>query len=160
MKRVLTRVRVPVVAAAIAGAALLGGTGQAFAQPVAHGQVAGAVPEKARDLASFAGRQVRGHEGERVDGWDVRDGRDGRRLYVWHEGRWIDVTPVREVAGANRWYLDQLRDAAAADRWYADQLDQAAADRWYVDQLDQAAAANRWYVDQVVLAGSATDGAV
>ncbi|MER6569000.1 hypothetical protein ABT288_23160 [Streptomyces sp. NPDC001093] len=130
MKRLLARVQVAVAAAAIAGGALLGSAGTAIAAPVAHGQVADAMPEKAGGLVSFPGRHGRGHEGERDDG------PDGRRLYVRHEGRWTGGTPVRESVGVDRWYVDQLREAVGVDRWYVDQLREAVdVDRWYADQL-------------------------
>ncbi|MGW7522645.1 hypothetical protein [Streptomyces sp. NPDC054783] len=155
MKRSLTRVQVAVAAAAIAGGALLGSAGTAIAAPVAHGQVAHDMPEKAGDFASFTGRHGHEHEGERDDG------PDGRRLHVWHEGRWMDGTPDREAAGADRWYVDQVREAAGADRWYVDQVhDAAGADRWYADQLREAAGADRWYVDQLVLVRPSTNGAL
>ncbi|MFF4349953.1 hypothetical protein [Streptomyces sp. NPDC001530] len=32
---------------------------------------------------------------------------DGHRLYVRYEGRWVDVTPLRNGA-VDRWYLDQV----------------------------------------------------
>ncbi|MEV6057021.1 hypothetical protein [Streptomyces sp. NPDC052107] len=146
MKRLTTRVRAAVASAAIAGGALLGTGGPAsaaVAEPVAHSKVAGTVPENDGRVGYSAGGHVRGHEGERDDGWSGYRGRqavgnrpdhqhdqlrkgkqrwDGHGLYVWYEGRWIDVTLVREAAGVDRWYADQLREAATADRWYADQL--------------------------------------
>ncbi|MEU7305531.1 hypothetical protein [Streptomyces sp. NPDC007206] len=129
MKRLHTRVRVAVSAAALVGGVLLGSAGPAIAQPTAQNRVADAIPQSARASASSTGSHPRGHEVE-------CDGSDGVRLYDRVEGGSIDVTPASEAAAADHWYVDQLREAAAARRWYLDQTrEAAAASRWYVDQL-------------------------
>ncbi|MEU8588987.1 hypothetical protein AB0C59_18590 [Streptomyces sp. NPDC048664] len=96
MNRFVRRVPAALVSAAVVGGVVLGAGGAASAAtsgPVAHDRT----PAVA-------------HEDRGVRGATHLEGRlrwDGHRLYVWNDGSWKDVTPVRH-GGVDRWLVDQL----------------------------------------------------
>lgn len=113
MKTFLTRVSVALATVGLAGGAALGVSGSAYAASgsVEHARSSHVAVEtgSGRDAHLGAGYGL-GHYGERDDGRHQhrRHFRGaGHHQWVRVEGRWIDVTLLRN-AGAGSWYVDQV----------------------------------------------------
>lgn len=99
MNRFVKRVPAAVASALIVGGAVLGAGGTASAAtsgPVAHDRAS---------VVSYEDHGVRG--GKPAAHQEGQFRWDGHRLYVWNDGWWKDVTPIRD-GSVDLWIVDQL----------------------------------------------------